>query len=117
MKKDNVELWESRELGASEDHVGAVSLDFNIDIDDSLGLQAISIRLQKDLLKNLKSIAAYYDVGYQPMIRDLLNRFADSEIKKILRDQLRKIERERQSRSQDTTAPVDEFISDMQKRA
>ncbi|MBX8470614.1 MULTISPECIES: hypothetical protein [unclassified Pseudomonas] len=115
MKKDNVELWDNRELGASEEHVGAVNL--NLEIDESLGLQAISIRLQKDLLKNLKSIASYYDVGYQPMIRDLLNRFAESEIKKILRDQLRQIEKQHKSRSQDTTLPVDAFISDMQKRA
>jgi len=49
MKKDNVELWDNRELGASEEHVGAVNL--NLEIDESLGLQAISIRLQKDLLK------------------------------------------------------------------
>ncbi len=115
MKKENVELWDSRELGASEEHVSTTNLNF--EIDESLGLQAISIRLQKDLLKNLKSIASYYDVGYQPMIRDLLNRFAESEIKKILRDQLRQLEQQDKNRPQDTTVPVDVFISNMQKRA
>jgi|GEM_PF-698687 len=53
-------------------------------IDDSLGLQMISIRLQRTLLANLKAIAQYHGVGYQPLIRDLLNRFAKSETQNIL---------------------------------
>lgn len=53
-------------------------------IDEALGLQMISIRLQRSLLSNLKLIAEHHGVGYQPLIRDLLNRFAKSEIRNIL---------------------------------
>ena len=52
-------------------------------IDNALGLQLISIRLQHDLINKLKMIAERHQVGYQPLIRDLLNRFATSEIRCI----------------------------------
>lgn len=64
-------------------------------IDDALGLQMISIRLQRSLLANLKAIAQYHGVGYQPLIRDLLNRFAKSETLEII-DQMKRREAEMQ---------------------
>jgi hypothetical protein len=36
------------------------------------------------LIESLKLIAHHHSVGYQPLIRDLLNRFAASELKNIL---------------------------------
>ena len=43
----------------------------------------ISIRLQKDLIKKLKLIAKYHGIGYQLLIRDLLQRFARNELMQI----------------------------------
>jgi hypothetical protein len=53
-------------------------------IDKALDLQLISIRLPRDLIQQLKVIAKYRGVGYQPLVRDLLLRFARSEIRSIL---------------------------------
>jgi hypothetical protein len=81
-----------------------------------LGLQMVSMRLQPELVNNLKQIAAYYGIGYQPMIRDLLNRFAHSEIKQILQNQMDALAKA--SRGQEeTTEPVDQFLERERKRA
>jgi len=49
-------------------------------------MQLVSIRLQRALVKNLKLIAKYRGRAYQPLVRDLLNRFAMSELKDIFRE-------------------------------
>lgn len=109
----NVEKWEDGRLGRDEEHV-EVAEGSKREVDDALGLQLISIRLQKQLLCDLKKIADYHGIGYQPMIRDLLNRFARSEIRQILSERLSEIEAEERSVSESSTAPVKEF---MEKRS
>lgn len=80
------EAWESRSLGAEEAYVAlAPSIDSNL-IDESLGLQMISIRLQKSLIDDLKSIAELNGIGYQPLIRQILNRFVTSEKNRLMRE-------------------------------
>lgn len=80
-----VEAWEARELGASEEHVAVSSLAPE-SLDESLELQMISIRMQKSLLDKLKFIANKNGVGYQPLMKQILTRFADSEMRIIMRD-------------------------------
>ncbi|MDV5142411.1 hypothetical protein [Chimaeribacter arupi] len=106
--------WDNRELGASEEHVQVVSEKAASGIDDQLGLQAISIRLPKTLIRELKEIAQRYGVGYQPMVRDLLNRFAQAEQKKYLLEQLRRLKAAESE--QEDTAPVAEFIASLKKQ-
>lgn len=78
------EAWDSRELGCSEAHV-KVSDDITDElINDALELQPISIRLNRSLIEDLKMIAELNGLGYQPLIRQVLNRFADCEKKRIL---------------------------------
>lgn len=92
-------------------------------IDESLELQMISIRLQRSLLANLKAIAQFHGVGYQPLIRDLLNRFAKSETQNILREiekqqaELQRMESENKVTPQ--MEPIDNFLAreGMLKRA
>lgn len=79
-----IENWESGKLGADEQYVRKVSPERQKEIDDVLGLQAISIRLPKDLIEQFKLIAKINGVGYQPLMRDALKRFAESEIKILL---------------------------------
>lgn len=105
----NAELWEDGALGRSDEHV-AVATGSKQEVDDALGLQLISIRLQKQLVGDLKKIADHHGIGYQPMIRDLLNRFARSEIKKILCERLKEIEAEDKAVSESSTVPVKEFL-------
>ncbi|MDJ4485018.1 hypothetical protein LEJ20_23270, partial [Salmonella enterica] len=53
----DAQKWDDRELGASEDHVEVASMAEMSAFNDALSLQAISIRLQKNLVSDLKSIA------------------------------------------------------------
>ena len=71
---DDAELWESKKLGAAAQHARRVSSTKSKAVDDALGLQAISIRLQKELVEQLKELALRDGIGYQPYIRQLLTR-------------------------------------------
>ncbi|MEZ4534416.1 MAG: hypothetical protein R3D26_05300 [Cyanobacteriota/Melainabacteria group bacterium] len=74
--------WDSRELGASPESVRVVSEAEASEIDDVMELQLISIRLQKQLIEDLKLIAKQEGIGYQPLIRQALTRFVrDSNLK------------------------------------
>ncbi|MBE8595338.1 hypothetical protein [Xenorhabdus sp. BG5] len=78
------EAWDNGELGRSEAHV-KVSDDITDElINEALDLPPISIRLNKSLIEDLKMIADLNGLGYQPLIRQVLNRFANSEKKRIL---------------------------------
>ncbi|POD96663.1 hypothetical protein R0L47_23485 (plasmid) [Pectobacterium polonicum] len=109
--------WEERELGASEEHVEVVSKAEMAAFNEALSLQAISIRLQKNLIEDLKSIAESYGIGYQPMVRDLLQRFVLSEKKQELQKQLAKLTEHEKRHQQEDTVPVDEFIESIRKQA
>lgn len=81
-----VEAWEDGSLGEDED--SAVLSDF-IDmeiLEESAGLQPISIRIQKSVLDDLKIIAKMEGMGYQPLIKNLLKRFVVAEQKKFYRE-------------------------------
>ena len=45
------------------------------EIDDALGLQPITLRLQRDLVTKLKQIAKENGLGYQPFVRQVLTKF------------------------------------------
>lgn len=74
--------WDNQLLGASEKHVRKSSQEREKAVDDSLGLQTISIRLQKALIHHLKNLAEKDGIGYQPYIRQVLTRHVRSEINK-----------------------------------
>ena len=105
--------WESFDADL-EAHTTAASDEAKRELEDALALQMVSIRLQKSLVQNLKLIAEYHDIGYQPLIRDLLNRFVKSELKFIVSEISRKQEEfkkvEEMSSEPPSFAPVDEFL-------
>ena len=74
------DAWDSRTLGADAAHVGVADESHEHDLDEALELQAISIRLPKKLLNDYKAIAQFHGVGYQPLMRDVLQRFVVSEL-------------------------------------
>lgn len=114
MSEDNTnhagdeQLWEDGELGRDEAHVRVADDGETAQVDEALELQMISIRLQKGLLDALKEIAGHHGIGYQPMIRDLLNRFARSEIRGMLQDRLADLDDT--DGSEATVQPVDDFV-------
>lgn len=81
--EDTQEAWENDQLGCDLEHAKVASPEDKQNIEDILGMQAISIRLSKDLIKDFKTIAKIHGVGYQPLMRDALNRFATSEFKRL----------------------------------
>lgn len=82
------EAWESGELGRDENSVRVSDGPDENKLDQSVGLVPVSIRLQKSLIEDFKIIAQYNGIGYQPLMRQILTRFADAEKKRILRDLL-----------------------------
>lgn len=79
------EKWDVGTYGSSDEHVKvtAVSAELEAQFDKSSAMTLISIRLQDDLINELKEIASIHKIGYQPMIRQLLRRFVVAE-RKIL---------------------------------
>lgn len=84
---DNSEAWENGSLGRDENFVKVATDITEESVDDALGLQLISIRLQKSLIEDLKWIAKLNGIGYQPLIRQVLTRFVNAE-KKLLQSYL-----------------------------
>lgn len=106
----DTEQWDNRQLGASAEHV-RVAPDSDEDLlDDALGMQLISIRLQKKLIRDLKKIADCQGVGYQPLIRDLLNRFVQSEMRRMLKQRLQDLEQREEEAAAQSTVSVNQFI-------
>lgn len=79
-----VEAWESEQLGADESHAVQAAPQIAAQIDESLGLQMISIRLDKSLIESFKVLGAFHGIGYQPLMRDALKRFSECEMKAIV---------------------------------
>lgn len=75
--------WESGEYGRSDAHVAVAPEDESLALDSALAMKLVSIRLPVPLIDTLKTIAEFHGVAYQPMVRDLLTRFARSEIRQI----------------------------------
>lgn len=110
------DAWDNGSLGRSEEHVAVVAPEECKAVDDSLGLQLVSIRLQKSLIANLKIVAAHHGIAYQPMIRDLLNRFVVSELKNMMHELVQEAERQ-QAEAGGAEGPVSEFLERERKHA
>lgn len=80
------EAWEDGSLGQEEEFVRVSKNVDDAALNEAVGLQPISIRLQKSLIEDFKMIAGINGIGYQPLIRQVLKRFADSEKRRILRE-------------------------------
>lgn len=82
------EAWENGLLGSDEEFVGHLAddeADAEIElISESLGLQPISIRLEKTLIEDFRAIATINGLGYQTLMRQALKRFAECEKKQLI---------------------------------
>ena len=81
------DAWDDGALGRSAEHAKVVNKDIAEAIDNSMGLKSISLRLQESLIEDLKTIAMVNGMGYQPLIRTVLTRFAESELRQIAKHQ------------------------------
>jgi len=99
------DAWESGQLGREEQFVKRADDNIEPAIDDALELQLISIRLPKSLIEDFKFIATLSGIGYQPLMRQILTRFADCEKKRILRERAAEIAEKRKKDSEKAQAP------------
>lgn len=76
--------WETGTLGQSEEHVIAADASTSRAVDEALGLQTISIRLPRQMIEAYKLIAAFHNVGYQPLMRDILQRWVPEGITEVV---------------------------------
>ncbi len=76
--------WEERKLGADAAHAKVASVEHQAALDDALGMQSISIRLPKSMIDAYKLIGAHHGVGYQPLMRDILQRFIPEGLKEVM---------------------------------
>lgn len=87
--------WDEGTLGRDERSVRRSTADREREIEEAAELQMISVRLQKELIEKLKFIADHYSIGYQPLMRDVLARFARSELLLIAKTMREKEEEEK----------------------
>ena len=74
--KNNMDdQWDDRTLGATAKYARKLPKQDEQAIDDALNLSIISIRLQKELINNLKTLAKEEGIGYQPLIRQVLTHY------------------------------------------
>lgn len=78
------EAWDEGLLGREEQFVAVDNGADIADLDAGLELQLISIRLSKSLIEDFKAIAQIHGLGYQPLMRQALHRFAEGEKKMLL---------------------------------
>ena len=82
----DVDLWESRELGANESTRKSKGMSNKlkklISNQNDQKMQMISIRLPISLINDLKEIGVVEGLGYQALAREVLQRFADAESRK-----------------------------------
>lgn len=86
--------WDEGNLGRDESCVRRSNPDRERDIENAAQLQMISVRLPKDLIYQLKAIAEIRGVGYQPLMRDMLAKFARSELLLIAKERIEKEQEE-----------------------
>lgn len=100
------EAWEAGVLGREEQFVKRTALNEEAEIEAALGMQLISIRFPKRLIEDLKFIAKANDVGYQPLVRDVMERFVAAEIKSIVAATQARAAEELAAREKNTPAPT-----------
>lgn len=96
--EDTIEAWESGALGRDAQYAKPISKEeqekLQGAIDEVFGLKPISIRMEVEILDNIKTIAKHRGMGYQPLIRQILQRWVDSELKQIALESLSNNEEE-----------------------
>jgi len=86
------DAWDTGELGRDEKHVRRSAPEQEAMLDSALRMQPISVRLQTELIEQLKFIAKYHGIGYQPLMRDILARWARTEMLTIAQQMKEQLE-------------------------
>lgn len=82
--KGTAHAWESGELGTNPATVRVAGPEAERAIDEALGLQMISIRLPVKMVEAYKHMAAFHGMGYQPLMREILQCYVPHGLKEVL---------------------------------
>ena len=99
------EAWESGELGNDPKFAKVHEGDVQSQIDDALAMQPISIRLPKSLIETFKLLGLRHGLGYQPLMRRVLTRFADAEMRLVIDEAIAEQQRAAEELEQDDEVP------------
>lgn len=99
-----VEAWEHGALGNDDRYVRRASELLEREVDEALGLQAISIRLPRATIETYKMLAEMHGVGYQPLMRDAICRWAEGELKQMLIAEVEQRRQDKRDAGQETPA-------------
>lgn len=79
--------WDEGSLGDDEAYVAVAPSHIEAAVEESMGMQAVSIRLPREMIAAYKLIAAHHGIGYQPLMRDILQRFIPQGLKEVMETQ------------------------------
>jgi predicted DNA binding CopG/RHH family protein len=84
-----VETWDDEGLGADLESMKVVDKTTAEALDDAAGTQLISIRMNKSMVDAFKVIAsANKGIGYQTLMKQILQRFIEGEMKRVWSEHL-----------------------------
>jgi uncharacterized protein (DUF4415 family) len=93
------EAWDDETLGADPASMKVADKATADALDEAAGAQLISIRMHKSMVDAFKAIAAANKgIGYQTLMKQILQRFIDGEMKRVWNDHLEQLA-EKRSRS------------------
>lgn len=83
------EAWDDETLGAAAEFMKVADEAMESAVDEAAGTQLISIRMQKSMIDSFKAIAATNKgIGYQTLMKQILQRFLDCEMKRVWNEHL-----------------------------
>lgn len=121
-KPGTVEAWENGELGENLESAKVTSAERTVEINEAAGMQMISIRLPKTVIDDFKVIAQIEGIGYQPLMRTALIRFAECEAKRVMREYAAQVKSDKEkaviaATAQDAKAEPESHYADNRKAA
>ena len=99
------EAWESGALGSDPGFAKIAEDEIQSRIGEALAMQPISIRLPKSLIETFKLLGEWHGLGYQPLMRRVLTRFAEAEMKLVLNEFIAEQHRVAEEVEQEDDAP------------
>lgn len=87
------DAWEEGALGADAAYTAEAPAEIEARIDQAMDLQMISIRLPKALIEDYKYIATKESLKYQTLMKQALQRFIVSELKRVARSESQRVKK------------------------
>ena len=97
------EAWDDEILGADAGSMKVADKEMESAVDDASGTQLISIRMQKSMIDSFKAIAgANKGIGYQTLMKQILQRFIEGEMKRVWNEHIAEQAAERRASKEES---------------